>query len=150
MSTTSPIDPTKSIKLSTDEIEDAISSFRSILKYPTVSSLASDSGAYSEYANYILSRLNAITCLSDVGILSESPINSPVVVARWEGAHANWPVILLNSHYDVVPAILDDWTVDPFGAERKDGRVRLRYRYCQSRFFFLISFMYIMSHPSFD
>ncbi len=32
-------------------------------------------------------------------------------------------MIILNSHYDVVPAILEDWTVDPFGAERRDGKV---------------------------
>lgn len=37
--------------------------------------------------------------------------------------HEDWPVIILNSHYDVVPAAEDDWTVDPFAGLRKDGKV---------------------------
>lgn len=36
---------------------------------------------------------------------------------------ADWPVLILNSHYDVVPAATEDWTMDPFAAIRKDGKV---------------------------
>lgn len=35
----------------------------------------------------------------------------------------DWPVLILNSHYDVVPAATEDWTMDPFAAIRKDGKV---------------------------
>ena len=37
-------------------------------------------------------------------------------------------MIILNSHYDVVPAMEEDWTVaKPFAAERKDGKVSCAY-----------------------
>lgn len=110
-------------KLTPTEAEAAIASFQSILKIPTVSSTSRSSGAYNDCANFLISQLNSVPCLSDVGILDESPPDSPVVVAKWTGMHENWPVIILNSHYDVVPASTDDWTIDPFSAIRKDGKV---------------------------
>jgi aminoacylase len=113
------------VKLSPDEAEAAISSFQSILRIPTVSSTAPTSGAYVACAQYILSQLQSIPCLASSSFLLEESKDSnyPVVIAKWEGVHPDWPVIILNSHYDVVPAILEDWTVDPFGAERRDGKV---------------------------
>lgn len=33
------------------------------------------------------------------------------------------PSLLLNSHYDVVPVLLEHWDVDPFEAVRKDGKI---------------------------
>ncbi|KAL7534123.1 hypothetical protein ACHAXR_009365 [Thalassiosira sp. AJA248-18] len=110
-------------KLSTAEAEAAIESFQSIIRYPTVSSTAQSTGAYDECAQYLLSQLKSIPCLEDVGILDESPDKCPVVIAKWRGIHEDWPVIILNSHYDVVPAAPEDWTVDPFAAIRKDGKV---------------------------
>lgn len=124
--------PSTSFQLSPDEAEAAIASFQSILRIPTVSSTAPSSGAYVQCAQYILSQLQSIPCLqiaddnNNSFLLEETKdTNYPVVVAKWEGLHADWPVIILNSHYDVVPAILDDWTVDPFGAERRDGKVSI-------------------------
>ncbi|KAL3771087.1 hypothetical protein ACHAWU_006464 [Discostella pseudostelligera] len=116
---------TTTVKLSPDEAEAAISSFQSILRIPTVSSTAPTSGAYVACAQYILSHLQSIPCLASSSFLLEESKDSnyPVVIAKWEGVHPDWPVIILNSHYDVVPAILEDWTVDPFGAERRDGKI---------------------------
>ena len=117
---------TSVIKLSHEEAEAAIASFQSILRIPTVSSIAPSSGAYVECAQYLLSQLQSVPCLAGDAafILEESRgTNSPVVIAKWEGVHTDWPVIILNSHYDVVPAIREDWTVDPFAAERRDGKV---------------------------
>lgn len=114
----------RSIKLSSDEAEDAISSFQSIIRYPTVSSIAASDGSYESCASYLLSRLRGVPCLDGISVLEESIPKCPVVVARWEGANRDWPVIVLNSHYDVVPANVEDWTVDPFGAVRRDGKVR--------------------------
>lgn len=111
-------------KLSAEEAEAAIASFQSIIRYPTVSSTA-PSTAYEECAQYLLSQLKSVPCLEDVGIMEESPDKCPVVIAKWKGVHEDWPVFILNSHYDVVPADPEDWTVDPFAAERKDGKVRV-------------------------
>jgi len=46
------------------------------------------------------------------------------VLATWKGSDPTLPAILLNSHYDVVPAMLDKWNVDPWAAIRtKEGRI---------------------------
>lgn len=116
-------EPNNNAKLTPAEAEVAISSFQSIIRYPTVSSTAPHTGAYVECAQYLISQLKTIPCLEDVGILEESPEKSPVVIAKWTGQHEDWPVLILNSHYDVVPAATEDWTVDPFAAERKDGKI---------------------------
>lgn len=47
-----------------------------------------------------------------------------MVVAHWPGKDPTLPVLLLNGHYDVVPADLAAWTVPPFGAVRgADGKI---------------------------
>lgn len=61
--------------------------------------------------------------MTDIHILPESPLHSPVVVAHWKGLDESLPVILLNSHYDVVPAAQEDWTVNPFEGLRKNGNI---------------------------
>jgi acetylornithine deacetylase/succinyl-diaminopimelate desuccinylase-like protein len=62
--------------------------------------------------------------LSDVGLdvfLTESEPGRASVVARIEGADRSRPGLLLHGHLDVVPAQAEDWTVDPFGGEIRDG-----------------------------
>ena len=54
---------------------------------------------------------------------AERHVLSPYsVVYRWPGVAArdNGAVLIL-AHYDVVPAETEKWSVDPFGAEMKDG-----------------------------
>ena len=61
---------------------------------------------------------------------AERWVKSPYsVVYRWTGTASNdektadtGPVLLLG-HYDVVPAETAKWSVDPFGAELKDGYI---------------------------
>jgi acetylornithine deacetylase/succinyl-diaminopimelate desuccinylase-like protein len=97
-------------------------SLQALVRYPTISVTAPDTGAYKECADYLLGKLQSIPTLEDIHILPESPDHSPVVVACWKGHSPELPVILLNSHYDVVPAS-DDWTVPPFEALRTEGRI---------------------------
>lgn len=52
--------------------------------------------------------------------------NKPVVLASWIGTEPELPSLLLNSHYDVVPAVLDHWHTDPFTPVRKDGKIYAR------------------------
>lgn len=106
--------------LSQDEAEIAIAKFCEFLTFPTVSSLAVESGAYRDCARWLLQQL---TDFHQSFVLQESPDNSPVVVAVWKGKDSTLPVLLLNSHYDVVPAALEDWTVPPFQGLRKDGKI---------------------------
>jgi aminoacylase len=111
-----------SVNLTEEEAEKAIVSLQALLRYPTVSATAPDTGAYVECAAYLMEQLRSISTLTDIHILPESPHHSPVVVACWKGLSPELPVILLNSHYDVVPAS-DEWTVPPFQGLRKEGRI---------------------------
>ncbi len=109
-------------KLSSKEAEDAIESFVKIIQYQTVSATAPETGAYTECAKFLIEQLESIPCLDEIHVLENSPDHSPVVMARWKGVDESLPVILLNSHYDVVPAVEEDWDVPCWGS-RKDGRV---------------------------
>eukprot|EP00521_Asterionellopsis_glacialis_P008468 CAMPEP_0195286796 /NCGR_PEP_ID=MMETSP0707-20130614/4119_1 /TAXON_ID=33640 /ORGANISM="Asterionellopsis glacialis, Strain CCMP134" /LENGTH=535 /DNA_ID=CAMNT_0040346485 /DNA_START=134 /DNA_END=1741 /DNA_ORIENTATION=+ len=109
--------------LTKDEGEQAIQSFQKFLTYPTVSSVAPDTGAYIDCANYIMEQLESVKVVSDIHIIEESPKSSPIVVGCWKGSDPTLPVILLNSHYDVVPVDTKDWTVDPFEGKRLNGKI---------------------------
>jgi len=64
--------------------------------------------------------------LSDVGLdteIFESLPGRASVVTRLEGSDSSRPALVLHGHLDVVPARADDWSVDPFGAEERDGLI---------------------------
>lgn len=111
------------LKLTPEEAENALQSFVKLIQFPTVSATAPDTGAYVECAQFLIGQLKSIPCLDEIHILEEAPNHSPVVIARWKGVDESLPIILLNSHIDVVPAIQDDWEVPCFEGLRKDGKV---------------------------
>ncbi|GGO61230.1 peptidase M20 [Microbacterium nanhaiense] len=43
------------------------------------------------------------------------------VMARVPGKNRDKPALVLHGHLDVVPAVADDWSVDPFAGEIRDG-----------------------------
>jgi len=62
--------------------------------------------------------------LTEVGLepeLFESARGRASVVVRLEGADPSRPALVLHGHLDVVPARAEDWSVDPFAAEERDG-----------------------------
>lgn len=64
-------------------------------------------GAYQEAATFLSG-----VC-KDMGLdtwVHEYVPGKPVVVARWTGEQPELPALLLNSHYDVVPVMLEHWT----------------------------------------
>ncbi|CAB9504659.1 Aminoacylase-1 [Seminavis robusta] len=110
--------------LTADQAEEAIVRFQKFLRYETVSALAVESGAYKDCASFLVHELQALGVLSDIHLLPEAPDHSPVVVACWKGKDESLPVILWNSHYDVVPADPNDWSqAPPFEGRRKDGKI---------------------------
>ncbi len=54
---------------------------------------------------------------------AEGEPDRPSVFARWEGRDTRLPPLLVHGHTDVVPAVAAEWSVDPFGAEIRDGCV---------------------------
>ena len=67
-----------------------------------------------------------VNSLAEVGITAtifESAPNRCNVIAHLEGADTSRPGLVVHGHIDVVPANADDWSVDPFSAEIKDGMI---------------------------
>jgi acetylornithine deacetylase/succinyl-diaminopimelate desuccinylase-like protein len=64
--------------------------------------------------------------LDEAGLASEIFESEPgraSVVSRVEGADRDRPPLLIHGHLDVVPAVRQEWSVDPFAGEVKDGYV---------------------------
>lgn len=62
----------------------------------------------------------------EVGLEAEVFESAPgraSVVARIEGTDPNASALVVHGHLDVVPAQKDDWSVDPFAAEIRDGLI---------------------------
>ncbi|MGO2521663.1 MAG: M20/M25/M40 family metallo-hydrolase, partial [Microbacterium sp.] len=43
------------------------------------------------------------------------------VMARVRGRNPDKPALVVHGHLDVVPAMAEDWSVDPFAGEVRDG-----------------------------
>jgi len=115
--------PKPILSLSHEDAEAAISRFQEFIRFPTVSALSPETGAYRECAAFLKSQLDGLGVMDQVFYLDEAPDHSPVVVAVWKGSQPELDVILLNSHYDVVPADVSAWTVPPFDGLRKDSKI---------------------------
>lgn len=64
--------------------------------------------------------------IEEVGLettVFESVPGRTSVVARMAGKDPNKGALVVHGHLDVVPAQKEDWSVDPFGAEEKDGLI---------------------------
>ncbi len=62
--------------------------------------------------------------LTEVGldpVLVESEPGRASVMVRLEGSDTSRPGLAVHGHLDVVPAHAEDWQVDPFSAEERDG-----------------------------
>lgn len=53
----------------------------------------------------------------------ESSPGRASVVARMAGTDPSLPALVVHGHLDVVPALKEDWSVDPFAAEVRDGMI---------------------------
>ena len=99
-----------SLQLNASEKEEASAWLSEIISFPTVSGEGPLNGSYNTCANWILNKLLSIGL--DAKILPESGCNKPIVIASWIGSSPSLPVIVLNSHYDVVPGkILNIWYI---------------------------------------
>ena len=64
--------------------------------------------------------------LEEVGLAAtmvESAPGRTSVFARMEGTDPSADALLVHGHLDVVPAVAEDWSVDPFAAEIRDGMI---------------------------
>ena len=64
--------------------------------------------------------------LSDLGldpVIRESEPGRASVTCLWEGSDPDRDALVVHGHLDVVPAFAEDWSVDPFAAEIRDGMI---------------------------
>ena len=98
---------------------DAISICQTLIRIPSVNygDGKGDEGAVAA---------KVVELLLEAGIASEIFESAPGrcnVIAHIKGVDEKRPGLVVHGHLDVVPANADDWSVDPFSAEIKDGMI---------------------------
>jgi acetylornithine deacetylase/succinyl-diaminopimelate desuccinylase-like protein len=104
---------------STEIIDETIRICRELIQIPSVN-FGDGNGNEKEVADHV------VKLLDEVGIKStvyESAPGRCNVIARIKGRDSNRPGLVVHGHLDVVPANAQDWSVDPFKAEIKDGYI---------------------------
>lgn len=67
-----------------------------------------------------------VELLGEVGVTAKIYESAPGrcnVIANIKGSNQERPGLVVHGHLDVVPASAQDWSVDPFSAEIKDGMI---------------------------
>ena len=109
------------MKLTPEQIieleNDTISLCQQMIRIPSVNH-GEGKGDEKAMAEFIASKLKEVGIDSE---LIETALNRVNVVARVSGSDATRPGLIIHGHIDVVPANADDWSVDPFSGEIKDG-----------------------------
>ena len=99
--------------------QEAISICQDLIRIPSVN-FGEGKGNEAAVAAYV------VASLAEVGIASTMYESAPGrcnVMARLEGTNSNRPGLVVHGHIDVVPANADDWSVDPFCGDIKDGMI---------------------------
>mmetsp|Transcript_11916 Transcript_11916/g.19404 ORF Transcript_11916/g.19404 Transcript_11916/m.19404 type:complete len:440 (+) Transcript_11916:89-1408(+) len=96
--------------------------FKQFLRFRTVSAEGPCTGAYAACVAW-LDKL----CKEEVPFCETTVVepvkNKPILVVKLAGSAPELDAVVLNSHYDVVPAMEEFWTVDPWAAVEKDGKI---------------------------
>jgi acetylornithine deacetylase/succinyl-diaminopimelate desuccinylase-like protein len=91
---------------------------RDLIRFDTVNFGEGRSNGEADAAEYVGAHLQRLGL--DVQMFESEP-GRVSVVARVEGADREKPALVVHGHTDVVPAQPDNWSVDPFAGEIKDG-----------------------------
>ncbi len=101
-------------------IEDEVVSIcQDLIRIPSVN-FGEGKGDEKAVAEYV------VKSLSEAGVTAtiyESAPNRCNVIARIKGSDSKRSGLVVHGHLDVVPANADDWSVDPFSAEVRDGMI---------------------------
>ncbi|MCU1478924.1 MAG: hypothetical protein JWQ64_3617 [Subtercola sp.] len=93
---------------------------RDLIRFDTSNYGDGKSNGETIAAEYVEAELKALGLAPQ---LFDSAPTRTSVVTRIEGADPAAPALVVHGHLDVVPAIAEDWSVDPFGGEISDGMV---------------------------
>ncbi len=101
-----------------DDLPEVVRIARDLIRIDTTNWGEGRSAGEREAAEYVGAYLEAL------GLQTEyfEPIHRRTnVMARVPGRDPEKPALVLHGHLDVVPAVADDWSVDPFGGVIRDG-----------------------------
>lgn len=100
--------------------QEAIDICQDLIRIDTTNFGGNKGSGELEAAQYIVKRLQ------DAGIESkiyESAPGRANVLFRIRGTDSQLPALIVHGHLDVVPAITEEWSVDPFGAQIIDEMI---------------------------
>jgi acetylornithine deacetylase/succinyl-diaminopimelate desuccinylase-like protein len=98
-------------------IKDAVELCQQLIQIPSVN-YGEGKGDEREVAAFVAKFLDSQGLKSEIIVTGENRAN---VVAKMAGSDPSLPGLVVHGHIDVVPANAEDWSVDPFAAEIKDG-----------------------------
>jgi acetylornithine deacetylase/succinyl-diaminopimelate desuccinylase-like protein len=101
-----------------DELDDTTRIARDLIRFDTSNFGEGKSNGEADAAEYVSAHLSSLGLDPQ---LFESEPGRVSVVARVTGADSSKPALVVHGHTDVVPAQPDNWSVDPFAGEIKDG-----------------------------
>jgi acetylornithine deacetylase/succinyl-diaminopimelate desuccinylase-like protein len=91
---------------------------RDLIRFDTSNFGEGRSNGETDAAEYVAAHLERLGLVPE---LIDSEPGRTSVVARVEGEDSSRGALVVHGHTDVVPAIADDWSVDPFGGVIADG-----------------------------
>jgi acetylornithine deacetylase/succinyl-diaminopimelate desuccinylase-like protein len=97
--------------------EECISICQEMIRIPSVN-FGDGVGDERAMADYVAKKLAEVGIDSELIVTGENRVN---VVAKIVGVDQSRPGLVVHGHLDVVPVNAEDWSVDPFGGEIKDG-----------------------------
>ena len=101
-----------------EELEnDVISLCQELIRIPSVN-FGEGKGDEAAVARFVVDKLQEVGIKAEI---LESAPNRSSVVAKIAGSDPSLPGLVVHGHLDVVPANAEDWSVDPFSGEIKDG-----------------------------
>ena len=98
---------------------DVLTLCQEMIRIPSVN-YGDGKGDEKAIAEYVVSKLAEVGIASTVYEPAPGRCN---VVAKILGADEGRPGLVVHGHLDVVPANADDWSMDPFGGEIRDGMI---------------------------
>lgn len=102
----------------TDELPEVVRIARDLIRIDTTNYGGGRAKGEREAAEYVGAFLESLGLEPHYYEPFERRTN---VMARVAGRNPEKPALVLHGHLDVVPAVVEDWTVDPFAGEIRDG-----------------------------
>ena len=101
-----------------------LETFKTFLSFKTISAEGPSNGEYAKAVSFLQNVAKSLGLESKVYELVK---NKPLLVCSYQGSDPSLKSLLLNSHYDVVPAVNEMWHTDPFTpTEEKNGDIYAR------------------------